>query len=984
MWEGATLKQWLRVFVSRLRIKALGAALSVVLIACFSSWVGLRYTNTVTTSVTDTTETYLPLLTNAIDASAAMGSLTSKAQALLQSCETADGAHQIVLNGSVSKEFEVIERLTSFLRDVGIREYEVKVTSAKDELVSAFRRLSDICDTQAALQQTFEDRLDHAMGSIASMASIINSLRSGYGQQMSPNAVAAAGSRNAWAMLQSLEVMSARLTEIDNALSRTHSNTLVSNGDRIIGQNREALEGLASAFRTSEPRLGEDGYVVESNQLDELLDSLFQAIMGPEGIHEVWDRTSLFYSGTIITRMALTRADMALAWALQGMESEARARYGQALEETRATIDEARWVVSSVTVAIAVILLAAGWLVAARLTLPIERLKAFVMKLRGSDDLSHAVPAPLLRRKDEIGALAQSFNDLIVDLADARKRLLSESRAKVRIQYERLSAAIESIPQGLCLIDADSRLLMSNSRFMSLYQLSPDDLRVGTSLTDVMAACSANGATPLGGDGEPGDLRSSIFQRQLLLLNFRNERTIMIRTARTPEGGWVSVHEDITERRQQEKQIEHLAYHDTLTGLANRRLFRDIFGELLGDARQAREVVLLYMDLDMFKTVNDTLGHPVGDQLLVAVAERLQACLRDTDYVARIGGDEFAVLLTDKPTSDEATRVSKRIIEKIALPFDIDGHEMVVGISVGIAISPRDGTDPDRLMKCADLAMYRAKSEGRNRYCFFEPEMGTRIHARRTLELELRKAMEAEGLELYYQPQVDIDSRRIEGFEALIRWHHQERGFISPEEFISVAEDTGLITEIGRWVLKQACLEAMNWPEPIKVAVNVSPVQFRAVNALLADVETALRVSGLPPHRLEVEITEGILMQDTLANLELLEALRRMGVHIAMDDFGTGYSSLGYIRKFRFDRIKIDKSFVHDVMTSRDSQAVVQAVCGLCSSLGIQSVAEGVENEHQFQFLRSEGCSLAQGYYIARPMPAAEALQTIADWTAAL
>lgn len=310
------MKQWLRAFVSRLRIKALGAALSVVLIACFSSWVGLRYTNTVTTSVTDTTETYLPLLTNAIDASAAMGSLTSKAQALLQSCETADGAHQIVLNGSVSKEFEVIERLTSFLRDVGIREYEVKVTSAKDELVSAFRRLSDICDTQAALQQTFEDRLNHAMGSIASMVSIINSLRSGYEQQMSPNAGAADGSRNAWAMLQSLEVMSARLTEIDNALSRTHSNTLVSNGDRIIGQNREALEGLASAFRTSEPRLGEDGYVVESNQLDQLLDSLFRAIMGPEGIHEVWDRTSLFYSGTIITRMALTRADMALAWAL--------------------------------------------------------------------------------------------------------------------------------------------------------------------------------------------------------------------------------------------------------------------------------------------------------------------------------------------------------------------------------------------------------------------------------------------------------------------------------------------------------------------------------------------------------------------------------------------------------------------------------------------------------------------------------------------
>lgn len=981
------MKQWLRVFASRLRIKALGAALCVVLIACFSSWVGLRYTNTVTTSVTDTTETYLPLLTNAIDASGAMRNLTSNAQALLQSCETADGGHQALLNGLMSKDFEVIEKLTSFLREVGIREYEVKVTSAKDELASAFRRLSNICDTQTALQQAFEEQRNRATGSIASMATIMDSLRSDYEQQMPLSAGSAPdNSTSAWSILQSLEVMSARLTDIESALSRSHSNTLVKSGDRIIDQNRDALEGFASAFQATEPLLNEDGYAAESSQIEHLLDSLFQAIMGPDGIHEVWDRTSLFYSGTIITRMALTRADMALAWALQGMESEARARYGQALDETRATIDEARWVVSTVAVVVAIILLVAGWTVAARLTRPIERLKAFVMKLRGSEDLSHAVPAPLLRRKDEIGALAQSFNDLIVDLSDARKRLLSESRAKVRTQYERLSAAIESIPQGLCLVDADSRLLMSNSRFMSLYQLSPDDLRVGTSLKDVMAACSTNGAMLLSGDGEsgePGDLRSSIFQRQLLLLNFRNERTIMIRTARTPEGGWVSVHEDITERRQQEKQIEHLAYHDTLTGLANRRLFRDIFGELLGDARQARGVVLLYMDLDMFKTVNDTLGHPVGDQLLVAVAERLLGCLRDTDHVARIGGDEFAVLLTDDPTSDEATRVSTRIIEKIALPFDIDGHEMVVGISVGIAISPRDGTDPDRLMKCADLAMYRAKSEGRNRYCFFEPEMGTRIHARRTLELELRKAMEAEDLELYYQPQVDIGIRRIVGFEALIRWRHHERGFISPEEFISVAEDTGLITDIGRWVLKQACLEAMNWPDPIQVAVNVSPVQFRAAAALLADVEAALLVSGLPPHRLEVEITEGILMQDTTANLDLLEALRRMGVHVAMDDFGTGYSSLGYIRKFCFDRIKIDKSFVHDVVTSRDSQAVVQAVCGLCSTLGIQTVAEGVENEQQFQFLKSEGCSLVQGYYIARPMPAAEARQKIAAWTAA-
>lgn len=960
----------------------------MVLIACFGSWISLRYTKTVTTSVTDTTETYLPLLTYAIDASDAMRRLTSQAHALLESCEAADGAHAIMLDGSLSKEFKVIERLTAFLQDVGIRDYEIKVTSAKDELVAALRALSNICDTQAELQRSYAGQQAQAMAGVASLRNIINRLRSDYRQQL-PLAAGAAAEDGASAatILLSLEVMSAKLTGIENELARSHSNSEVREGAALAGRNRDAMSGLDAAFREVAPLLDAAGHAPEREKIRRLIDSLSQTILGPGGIHDIWDRTSLFYSGTIITRMALNRSDMALAWALQGMESEARTRYQQALGETRATIGEARWVVSSVSVAIAIVLLVSGWVVAARLTRPIERLKAFVMKLRGSEELSYAVPGQLLRRRDEIGALAQSFNDLIIELADARKRLLSKSRAEIQTQYERLSAAIESIPQGLCLTDADSRLLMSNSRFKSIYDLSADDLRVGTPLSDVMTACRKNGALQMAGDSpssQSGDPRMSVLQRPLFLLNFRNERTILVRTARTPEGGWVSVHEDITERRQQEKQIEHLAYHDTLTGLANRRLFRDLFGELLASDDRPCGLVLLYMDLDMFKTVNDTLGHPVGDQLLVAVAERLQACLRDTDHVARIGGDEFAVLLTDNPTNDEAIRVSGRIIEKIAMPFDINGHEIVIGISVGIAISPRDGADPDRLMKCADMAMYRAKGEGRNRYCFFEPEMGTKIHARRTLDLELRKAVEMEDLELFYQPQVDSGSRQIVGFEALIRWHHRERGFISPEEFISVAEDSGLITEIGRWVLKQACLEAMNWPDPIQVAVNVSPVQFRTAKALLSDVTAALSSSGLPPHRLELEITEGILMQDTSANLELLESLRRLGIHVAMDDFGTGYSSLGYIRKFCFDRIKIDRSFISDVTTSKDSQAVVQAVCGLCSTLGIQTVAEGVENEEQLQFLFSEGCSLIQGYYIARPMAVADLERLILNWTAAL
>lgn len=987
------MKQWLRILTSRLRFKVLIAALCVVLIACINGWISLRYTNTVTTSVTDTTEIYLPLLTHAISASNAMRSLTSKAHNLLDACEKANGTHRLLLDGSMKKDFAVIEDLAGFLHKVGIREYEVKVRSAKDELRHAFSNLSTICDTQAALQKEFETKRDQASANITSLTTQLTSLRADAEQRL-PQAYAALSppgttgnpGKRMLTLLKNVDSMTARLSKMDSVLRHANADTLVNNNDRTVQQDEANLAALRAEFNAMATALQDNGHAADRHRISNQLDQLAQTLSGPEGIHDIWNRASLFYSGTIITRMALTRADIALAWALNGMEEEARTRYRQALLNTHATIIHAHWAVTSMTAFVAMTLLLFGWLLARALTHPIEHLTSFVATLRNSKDLSEVMPAPLMGRQDEVGALAQAFSALVIDLAEARKRLLSESRAKIRIQYERLSAAIESIPQGLCLIDADDRLLMSNSRFMALYDLKPNDVRQGTLIRDIMATCQANGAKAITRDGSEithHEENFSAFERKPMLLNFRNERTILVRTARTPEGGLVSVHEDITERRKQERQISHLAYHDVLTGLANRRLFRDTFGKLLADPTQNREVALLYMDLDLFKTVNDTLGHPVGDQLLIAVAERLQSCLRGTDSVARVGGDEFAVLLTDDPSPEEAARVSSRIIDKIGRPYEINGQAIVVGMSVGIAISPRDGHDPDRLMKCADMALYRAKAEGRNSYQFFEPEMGAKIQARRTLEMELRSAVETEALELAYQPQAGIADGNFEGFEALIRWRHRERGFISPEEFIPVAEETGLIITIGRWVLMQACQEAMRWPEHMQVGVNVSPVQFRA-NTLVADVEAALSASGLPPHRLELEITEGILLQHTTANLETLESLRQLGVRIAMDDFGTGYSSLGYIRRFRFDRVKIDKSFVHDVVDSIDSRAVVHAVCGLCSTLDIQIVAEGVENEDQLEILWKEGCSLIQGYYIARPMSAADARKEIAVRISAL
>jgi diguanylate cyclase (GGDEF)-like protein/PAS domain S-box-containing protein len=432
---------------------------------------------------------------------------------------------------------------------------------------------------------------------------------------------------------------------------------------------------------------------------------------------------------------------------------------------------------------------------------------------------------------------------------------------------------------------------------------------------------------------------------------------------------------DVTEKRRAETRIAYMAQHDALTGLPNRLLFHERLNEALVRLRRRDEkLAILYLDLDHFKNVNDTLGHPAGDLLLKAAADRLRLCLRDTDVVARFGGDEFAVLQMGLAGAHEASTLADRIVKLISEPFDIDGQRIVIGVSAGIAFAPNDGDSSDLLVRNADMALYEAKKEGRRVFRFFEPGMDARLRSRRALELDLRNALAASEFELYYQPLVILETGVISGFEALLRWRHPRRGMVPPAEFIPLAEEIGLIVPFGEWVLRQACAEAALWPGDLKVAVNLSPVQFKNGNVPQV-VVSALANAGLPAARLELEVTESILLEESKINLTTLHKLRALGVSISMDDFGTGYSGMSYLRAFTFDKIKIDRSFVSELAESGDCMAIVRAIARLGTSLGIRTTAEGVETEEQLALVRSEGCTEMQGYLLSRPMPASEIVE---------
>jgi diguanylate cyclase (GGDEF)-like protein len=562
----------------------------------------------------------------------------------------------------------------------------------------------------------------------------------------------------------------------------------------------------------------------------------------------------------------------------------------------------------------------------------------------------------------EANEARRNFEATVAEL-DRRKAELSE-------QIRRFDVALENMSQGLAMYDGDQRLLVCNKRFGQLYNLPPELVQPGITLRQIVAYRIANG---IYAGASPQEYMSERTAPVTVATDSIHElsdgRAIAIARRPMAGGGWVTTHEDITERRRAEARIAHMARHDALTDLPNRAFLAERLEQAVACANRGELVAMHVFDLDRFKHVNDTLGHFAGDKLLKCVGERLRSVVRDTDSVARIGGDEFAIVQVALKGPADASILAERIIEAISAPYDIDGHQAVVGASVGIAIGPVDGDNSEQLMRSADLALYRAKGDGRGTYRFFEPEMDARMKARRALEADLIKGLTAGEFELHYQPLVDLRSNEITGCEALIRWRHPEKGIISPGEFVPLAEENGFIVPLGEWVIRQACLTAAGWPGPLKVSVNLSPAQFR--NSSLASVIVgALGAAGLAPNRLELEITETVLLANSEANLATLNQLRSLGVRMALDDFGSGYSSLAYLQKFPFDRIKIDRCFVKEIGACTSSRNIVRAMAAMANGLGMATTAEGVETEEQRAAVVSEGCSEMQGYLFSRALPA--------------
>lgn len=567
-----------------------------------------------------------------------------------------------------------------------------------------------------------------------------------------------------------------------------------------------------------------------------------------------------------------------------------------------------------------------------------------------------------------IGWLGRSFNGYLknsVRLASENERLVTALREKSDELEEKsthLEATFEHINQGVAVFDQSERLVTCNRRYRELCTKPPiitdlayEDERSGSEMeTDINRPASHS---------KPGAPYQFESRRA-------NGRCLQIEDSPMPGGGFVRTSTDVTDRKRNESRILHLAQHDSLTKLPNRLLFTDRLGQAIQSIqRDDKLVAVLLLDLDNFKPINDTLGHAAGDDLLKQVAERLRSCIRQCDTLARLGGDEFVIVQSGIDHPGRAATLAKRIGKSLDDYFDLSGHSVCIGTSIGLAVSDDSKltqSSADALLRQADLALYRAKVKARGGYCFFEESMKLRIQNRKSMERDLRSDLANDRLQLHYQPQINLTTGAITGVEALVRWEHPERGWISPSEFIPIAEESDLIVSVGEWVLATACRQAVLWPD-ITMAVNLSPVQLQRSD-VVGMVLSTLNETGLPPQRLELEITESALLHDDQAAIETLQQLRSIGVRVALDDFGTGYASISYLLRFPFDKIKIDRSFVQDLDRVAAANAVVHAMIGLGRSIGMRASAEGVETTAQIEYLRKEGCEEVQGFYCSRPL----------------
>ena len=552
------------------------------------------------------------------------------------------------------------------------------------------------------------------------------------------------------------------------------------------------------------------------------------------------------------------------------------------------------------------------------------------------------------------------------------------SQQRLRLQKQRLDIAIDNMTQGLLLYDASERLIVCNQRYIEMYGLSTDVVKPGCAFRDLIEYRKKTGSFK----GSVDDFCATVLRNVALgkvthsIVETVDGRSIQIVNRPLLDGGWLTTHEDVTQRRRAEERIIHLAHYDALTDLPNRALFHERLKQELATLAPGLQLAVFYIDIDEFKSVNDSLGHLIGDELLKSVAARLSRCVGAANFVARLGGDEFAIVQTAVKSAADVVDLVGQVYDAVREPYDCLGHQLTTDASIGIALAPEHGGDLDQILKNADLAMYAAKSAGRRTYRFFDPAMDAQVQVRRKLEIDLRQAIADGALEVYYQPCVSLADNSITGCEALLRWRHPERGMVSPAEFIPIAEETGLINALGEWVLTTACAEAARWPDHIKIAVNVSPVQFRS-GTLALKIVAALAASGLAASRLELEITEAVLIRDDEAALAILHQLRAIGVRIALDDFGTGYSSLSYLQRFPFDKIKIDRCFVGDIAEPGGSSCIVQAVVNIAAERRMTTTAEGVETAAQRDLLRALGCCEMQGYLFSPAKPAAEIRQML-------